>query len=154
MEKHHNNVAGGTADSSKGCSLNSFIRSAAAILAITGITKVWAAFGDVKLLTVADPIVGIQFGHLMFAVGLAEIVIALVCFFSKRHTLALALVAWLATNFVVYRLDVSWVGWKKPCSCLGNRTDGTGLQSGTNLSKNRKKKNAAPVIIHEIKVKK
>ena len=103
--------------------LRYFIVSAGLILALTGIAKVWSGLGNSKLLAVADPIIGIQFGHLMLAVGLAEIVIALVCFFSKRQTVALGLVAWLATNFVFYRLGLWWVDWHRPCSCLGNLTD-------------------------------
>lgn len=39
----------------------------------------------------------------MFIVGLAEIAIALICFLSKRRTLALGLGAWISANFVVYR---------------------------------------------------
>ena len=100
-----------------------FFTSVAAILALTGIAKAWSAFGQTKLLAVADPITGIQFGHLMLAVGILELVIAGVCLFGKSQKLALGLIAWLATNFVVYRLGLWWMGWKKPCSCLGNLTD-------------------------------
>ena len=100
-----------------------FIVSGWVILAITGIAKVWSGFGNSKLLAVADPILGIQFGHLMLAVGTAEIVIALVCFFSQRQTVALGLVAWLATNIVFYRVGLWWMDWHRPCSCLGNLTD-------------------------------
>lgn len=78
---------------------------AGAILAITGIAEVWSGLGNSKFLAVVDPIIRIKFGHLMLAVGAAEIAIALVCFFSKRQTLALGfLAAWMHTNFVVYRL--------------------------------------------------
>jgi hypothetical protein len=100
-----------------------FIISAGAILAITGIAKVWSGLGTAKVLAVADPIIGVQFGHLMLVVGIAEIVVALICLFCKWHTLALGLVAWLATNFVVYRFGLIWVGYHKPCPCLGNLTD-------------------------------
>ena len=100
-----------------------FILSAGAILALTGVAKVWSAFGNSKLLAVADPIIGITFGHLMLVVGMVEIVIALFCFFGKSQKVALGLVAWLATNFLVYRLGLWWVGYHKPCSCLGNLTD-------------------------------
>ena len=100
-----------------------FILSAGAILALTGAAKLWSGLGTAKVLAVADPIIGIQFGHLMLVVGITEIVVALICFFSKSHKLALGLVAWLATNFLVYRLGLWWVGYHKPCSCLGNLTD-------------------------------
>lgn len=83
----------------------------------------WSGFGTAKLLVVADPILGIQFRHLMLVVGMVEIVVALLCFFSKGQKLVMGLVAWLATNFVVYRIGLWWVGYNKPCSCLGNLTD-------------------------------
>ena len=98
-------------------------KKALSLLAITGIAKVWSGLGNSKFLAVVDPIIGIKFGTLMLVVGVAEIVIAGVCFFRKRQTLALGLVAWMSTNFVVYRLGLWWMDWKKPCSCLGNLTD-------------------------------
>ena len=75
-----------------------FILSASAILAITGAAKVWSGLGTAKVLAVADPIIGIQFGHLMLVVGITEIVVALICFIGKSQNLALGLVAWLATT--------------------------------------------------------
>ena len=114
-----------------------FVLSAGAILAVTGIAKVWSGLGNSKFLAVADPITGIKFGQLMLAVGMAEIVIALVCFFSKRQTLALGLVAWMSTNFVVYRLGLWWMDWHRPCNCLGNLTDALHLspQTADNIMK-------------------
>lgn len=100
-----------------------FIHAAVTILAFTGIAKVWSAFGRTKLLGVDDPITGIQFGHLILTVGILELVIAGICLFGKSQRLPLGLIAWLATNFVVYRLGLWWMGWKKPCNCLGNLTD-------------------------------
>lgn len=114
-----------------------FVLSAGAILFITGVAKVWSGLGNSKFLAVVDPIIGIKFGQLMLVVGVVEIVIALVCFFSKRQTLALGLVAWMSTNFVVYRLGLWWMDWKKPCSCLGNLTDALHIspQTADNIMK-------------------
>jgi len=113
------------------------ILSSGVILALTGIAKVWSGLGSSKFLAVVDPIIGIKFGHLMLAVGVAEIAIALVCFFSKRQTLALGLVAWMSTNFVVYRLGLWWTDWHRPCNCLGNLTDALHLspQTADNIMK-------------------
>ena len=117
--------------------VSQFGRSAGAIMAITGIAKVWSGLGNSKFLAVVDPIIGIKFGQLMLAVGVAEIAIALVCFFSKRQTLALGLVAWMSTNFVVYRLGLWWMDWHRPCNCLGNLTDALHLspQTADNIMK-------------------
>jgi Methylamine utilisation protein MauE len=114
-----------------------FVQSAGAVLAVTGVGKVWSGLGDSKFLAVVDPIIGIRFGHLMLAVGVAEIVFALVCFFNKRQTLALGLVAWLSTNFVIYRLGLWWMDWHRPCSCLGNLTDALHIspQTADNIMK-------------------
>ena len=116
---------------------NWFILTAAVILAITGIAKVWSGLGNSKFLAVVDPIIGIKFGQLMLAVGVAEIVVALVCFFSKRQTLALGLVAWISSNFVVYRVGLWWMDWHRPCNCLGNLTDALHLspQTAENIMK-------------------
>jgi hypothetical protein len=114
-----------------------FLSVSGAILALTGIAKIWSGLGNSKFLTVVDPIIGIKFSTLMLAVGVAEIVIGLVCFFSKRQTLALGLVAWMSTNFLVYRLGLWWMDWKKPCSCLGNLTDSLHIspQTADNIMK-------------------
>jgi hypothetical protein len=111
--------------------------STGAILGITGIAKVWSGLGNSKFLAVADPIIGLKFGQLMLTVGMAEIAIALFCFFSQRQTVALGLVAWMSTNFVVYRLGLWWMHWHRPCNCLGNLTDALHIspQAADNIMK-------------------
>ncbi len=113
------------------------ILSAGVILTATGAAKIWSASGNSKFLSLVDPIIGIKFGHLILMVGMVEIAIALICFFGKRQSLALGLEAWLSTNFVVYRLGLLWIGWKKPCSCLGNLTDALHIspQTADNIMK-------------------
>jgi len=37
----------------------------------------------------------------------------------------------LATNFVVYRVGLWWIGWHRPCGCLGNLTDLLGISPHT-----------------------
>ncbi len=97
--------------------------SAGVILCFTGLAKVWTAFGNVKILIVSDPILHIQFRHLMLAVGMMELVLGIFCFFKKWRTLTTRLVAFFGTNFLVYRLGLWWIDWRKPCNCLGNLTD-------------------------------
>jgi hypothetical protein len=92
-------------------------------LTITGIAKVWSAFGTSRILALVDPIISVKFGHLMLATGLVEIVIALVCFFSQRQTLALGFLAWIASMFLLYRFGLWWINWQHSCSCLGNLAD-------------------------------
>jgi hypothetical protein len=99
-----------------------FVISAGLILGLTGLAKVWSAFGDMKLLMLPDPITGLSFKYMMLLAAGAELPIAAICLFTKAHRFGTTLVAWISTNFLVYRLGLWWMGWKKPCGCLGNIT--------------------------------
>jgi len=114
-----------------------FIISAGVLLALTGSAKILSGLGKARALAVPDPIFGERFGHLLLAVGIAEVLIALVCSFSRRETLAAAFVAWLSTGFLIYRLGLWWLGWHGPCSCLGNLTDALHIspQAADNIMK-------------------
>lgn len=98
-----------------------FAGSAGAILFVVGLAKIWSGLGQAKVLTLADPILGVSFGKLMLLVGAAELVVASICF-SKGigPRLKVGLIAWLATNFVVYRVGLWSVGWQHPCHCMGS----------------------------------
>jgi hypothetical protein len=85
--------------------------------------KVWSGLGNVRLLAEADPVLSLSFRHLMIAAGILELVIAGVCLFGKSKTVATILIAWLGTSLLAYRLGLWWMGWHRPCSCLGNFTD-------------------------------
>lgn len=103
----------------KSCS-HVFVLIAGAVLLISGAGKLWSAFGEMKLLDVADPILAIQFRYLMLAAGVAELVIAFVCLFTQKTQLATLCVAWLGTGFLMYQLGLWWMDWERPCHCLGN----------------------------------
>lgn len=100
-----------------------FIYTAGGILLLTGLAKIWSAFGQARLLDYADPITGIHFRYLMGSVGIVEMVIANICLFSAGTWLPMLLVAWLATGFLAYRAGLALLGWQSPCHCLGNLTD-------------------------------
>lgn len=86
-----------------------FIFGASIILMVAGAVKLWGAFGNSKILTVADPIVEISFKHLLLAAGALEIVIATICLCGKSRKWSLALIAWRATSFFAYRLGLWWI---------------------------------------------
>jgi hypothetical protein len=100
-----------------------FCFSAGVILLLTGIAKIWSAFGHAKVLAVQNPLLEIQFGHLMIGVGAVELAVAIVCFFSRSTQWTVGCVAWLATNFLLYRFGNVLMNYREPCSCLGNLTD-------------------------------
>lgn len=100
-----------------------FVYSAAIILLLTAAAKFISSAGQAKMLLQRDPLTGFQFRDLFRIVGGIEVAVALVCCFGKRIWLPAGLVAWLTTSFLGYRLGLSWTGYHRPCSCLGNLTD-------------------------------
>ncbi len=108
-----------------------FRLSVLGILTFTGGAKILSAFGSARILNYADPILGFSFGHLMLGVGILELSVAGLCLFNKSSQLATILVACLATNFLLYRLGLWWLGWHRPCSCLGNLTDALNIPPQT-----------------------
>jgi hypothetical protein len=114
-----------------------FVLSFGIILGITGIGKVFSATGPARLLDTTDPLTGIPFRHLLLLVGLVELLNAFFCLFTNRRRLSLVAVAWLSTNFLVYRLGLWFIGWHHPCACMGSLAGMLHLsdQAGDNIMK-------------------
>ena len=108
-----------------------FLNSAGTLVLLTAVVKLFSSFGNARILQNPDPILSISFQKIFWIVGVIELVVACICFFGKRVGLQAGLVAWLATNFVVYRLGLLWIGYHKPCPCLGNLTDALHLPPQT-----------------------
>ena len=100
-----------------------FLLSAGIVLLMTAVAKLVSAAGSARVLDVPSPILLISFRHLFLLVGAMELAVAIVCFFSKQVLFQSWLLAGLITNFTLYRFSLHWVGYHKPCSCLGNLTD-------------------------------
>jgi hypothetical protein len=104
-----------------------FNMSAGVLLLLTAEAKLFSSVGSASILQTIDPVLGIPFRELMWAAGGVELLIAFACFAGRDRASRAALVAWLATNFVVYRLCLVWIGYHKPCGCLGTLTDALNL---------------------------
>jgi hypothetical protein len=100
-----------------------FCYGAGGMLALTAIAKLCSTMGNAHILQYSDPILGLQFGQLMLVAGILELGIAITCLIYKIHKLAVYLIAWLATNLLAYRVCLWFIGWHRPCACLGNFTD-------------------------------
>lgn len=59
----------------------------------------------------------------MLLVGLLELLIAFFCLLTDKRRLSLFAVAWVSTNFLVYREGLWFIGWHGPCGCMGSLTD-------------------------------
>jgi hypothetical protein len=100
-----------------------FLMSAGAVLGATGLAKLFTASGPTRILDAPEPVFGITFRQLLLLVGLGELLIAYFCVFTDRQRLGLLAVAWISTNFVLYRLAIWFSGWQGPCHCMGSLTD-------------------------------
>jgi hypothetical protein len=87
------------------------------------LAKAFSAIGPARALDVGDPLIGIPFRQLLLLVGLVELLIAFFCLFTDKRRLSLLAVAWISTNFLVYRLGLWFIGWHRPCGCMGSLTD-------------------------------
>lgn len=108
-----------------------FFYSAGSMLLATSTAKLITSAGTTRALQVADPIFNLAFHYLFLVVGLIEFVVGLICLFGNRLSLKLALVIGLANCFLAYRAGLLWLGWHKPCGCLGDLTDALHISSGT-----------------------
>jgi len=100
-----------------------FFWGAGGVLLVTGMAKMGSCLGQAKILDVTDPLTGIQFRFLLFLVGVLEAGAAAACFFAKSRMFSAAVVAALSWDLVIYRIALIWIGYHRPCSCLGNLTD-------------------------------
>ena len=90
---------------------------------LTGIAKIVGAVGSARILQTPDPVLYMSFRKVFLMVGGLEVFVAFICFWSKHLALKAGLVAWLVTNFLLYRLALLLTNYHKPCSCMGNLTD-------------------------------
>jgi hypothetical protein len=114
-----------------------FLKVAGSVLLLTGVAKAFTAIGSARALDTIDPLTGIPFRQLLLLVGLAELLIAFFCLFTDKRRLSLLAVAWLSTNFLVYRLGLWFIGWHHPCHCMGDLASALHLsdQAADNIMK-------------------
>jgi len=108
-----------------------FARSSGFLLLMTGIAKLISAGGSAPVLKYLDPVFRLSFREIFIIVGIIEVLIALVCILSRQVQLCCKLVAWMASNFLLYRFCLLWVGYVKPCNCLGSLTASIHLSERT-----------------------
>jgi uncharacterized membrane protein len=100
-----------------------FVFCSGILLFLTAIAKLVSANSNVRILQETDPVLSVTFRNVFWIIGTFELFVASICFFGKRIGLQAGLIALLATNFVVYRVGLVWIGYHRPCKCLGNFTD-------------------------------
>jgi hypothetical protein len=99
--------------------VSTFIYTVGGLLLITGVAKLLSGLGHSRVLQVADPILSVPFRFALAGAAVAELTVAWVCFFVPRPAMQAAAIAWLATDFLCYRIGLWAVGWTHPCHCMG-----------------------------------
>jgi hypothetical protein len=105
-----------------------FARSAVAILLITAVLKLVAATGEARILAQADPLLTfLSYREIMVMASILELAVVGLILRESGRFRQVALVAWISTVFLAYRLGLWWIGHEGSCPCLGNVTRSIGL---------------------------
>jgi hypothetical protein len=99
-----------------------FLQIACVVLCLSGFAKVWSAIGASIIPTQTEPIGGVRIDRLLLIAAVLEFSVVALCIF-RSVIVGLLAVAWLSLVILAYRIALWWVGWEKPCGCLGNLTD-------------------------------
>jgi len=84
--------------------------------------KLVSSFGHDRVLESHDPVFNISYRNVFWVVGALELGISLIGLVCEKNNLRVALLAWISTSFLIYRIGMPLVGYNKPCPCLGNLT--------------------------------
>jgi hypothetical protein len=111
--------------------IKSFIYSAGGILLAAALMRFATAAGNAQILALPDPMLGIPLRYAVVAVGIIELLVALICLFGKKIGLQTGWLVWLAANFLLYQIGLFWTPCHPQATCLGSLTDPFHLAFGT-----------------------
>ena len=108
-----------------------YVGSVQIILIFTAFAKLFSAFGNVKILAVMDPSLGISNRNLFIIAAVFELLVVACVHFCRNMRTQCLLILWLCYALIVYRISIWCEGVSKPCPCLGNLTDAIHIPSQT-----------------------
>lgn len=111
--------------------IEAFAYSAGLLLGLLAISKAFMSADEGKVLGLLDPIFQIPFRKLLWAVVVIELVVAVFCCLRRPILHKVLTIAWIATLFFGYRFGLWWIGYEKPCLCLGSLTTALAISTGT-----------------------
>jgi hypothetical protein len=100
-----------------------FFTLSGAVLLIVSASKLIVSFAYIPISLLQDPVFLMPIRQVLRMVALIELIAALICFFGHSITLRAVSVAWLSSCFVLYHLGLHYLGYHKPCNCLGLLTE-------------------------------
>jgi hypothetical protein len=107
-----------------------FIHSAGAVLMAAALIRFITATGAAPALSLPEPMFGIPLRYSVLAVGILELIGALICLIGCQTGIQLGWVAWLATNYVVFRIALWFMHCHQQATCIGRLTDPLNLARG------------------------
>lgn len=107
-----------------------FILSAGAILLAAALERFLVAAGSAPALALPEPMLGIPLRYAVLMVGGLELTVALICLFGKHAGLQIGWLAWMATNYTVYRIGLLTMSVHQQATCIGRLTDPLYLTRG------------------------
>jgi hypothetical protein len=108
-----------------------FIYSAGGILLTAALTRFLIAAGNAPALALPEPLIGIPLRYAVMLVGGLELIVALICLFGRQTGLQLGWLAWVATNYAVYRIGLLTIHYHPQATGVGSLTDPLHLARGT-----------------------
>ena len=107
-----------------------FILSSGAILLAAALTRFLIAAGSAQVMSLPEPVLGIPLRYAVLLVGAFELAMAMICLFGRQTGLQLGWLAWLVTNYAVYRIGLVTMGIHQQATCIGSLTDPLHLTRG------------------------
>lgn len=98
------------------------------LLLATATAKFFTLHDDPKYLYEEDPVLLVSWRTVMFLAASVESGIALICFLASRSRIAPVSITWFAAMAIIYRVGLQWLGYQKPCRCMGSFAEVVGIQ--------------------------
>jgi hypothetical protein len=111
---------------------NTFKYSAAALLVTSAVGKFITTGSQAQILEIQDPIFRLPFRYLLLLAASLELIAAFCCLNPKLRNITQAIaVAWLSTDFLLYRIGLWLIDYHRPCNCMGSLAEGLHISSNT-----------------------
>lgn len=103
--------------------MKGYIKSVAVLFFIFSMAKFVTLGANIPLLDLSDPIFLLKNRYLLLLVAITEFLVAVLCILNKEPRIQITAIAWLSTNFMLYRIGLFMLGDLRHCACLGNFAD-------------------------------
>jgi hypothetical protein len=103
--------------------LKGFIHCIALILFIIAVAKLFSIFSVAQIWELPDPILSISNKWLFISSAGLDLGLSAFLLMSNRQTAKLIVLAWFATDVIIYRFGIRHVGGIYLLSCIGNITN-------------------------------